>query len=115
MVGIPSWVYAKLGQDVSIEAYSGVASNGTETFATAVTVRAVVEESQSTARTQTPMDDLKAVAVFRCPLETTCPAGSRVTLASGQVGIVTEVKRWDGGLTVAPSHLEITMSGTGPG
>jgi len=111
MAGIPAWVYAKLGQYVSIEPYSGVAGDGTERFGTAVTVRAVVEETDATDRAQTPTDDAKTMAVFRCALATDCPAGSRVTLASNRVGIVTQVKRWDGRATSAPSHLEVTISG----
>jgi len=111
MAGIPAWVYAKLGQDVAIEPYTGVAGDGTEQFGAAVTVRAVVEETDATDRAQTPTDDAKTMAVLRCALATVCPAGSRVTLTSGRVGIVTQVKRWDGGTTPAPSHLEVTISG----
>lgn len=111
MAGIPAWCYAKLGQNVTIEAYHGVVLN-VELFGTATTVRAIVEESTRTDRAATPADDLQAMATFRCPLATTCPAGSRVTLASGRQGIVTDVKRWDGGTSAAPSHLEVTISGS---
>lgn len=113
MAGIPAWVYAQLGQNVTVEPYADVTA-GLEVFGTATTVRAVVEESDALARTAEPASDQRTMAVLRCPLATDCPSGSRVTLASGRVGIVTEVKRWDGGTSEAPSHLEVTLSGAVP-
>lgn len=110
MAGIPASVLRDLGQDVTIEPYGGVAVSGADDFGAAVTVRAIVEESDGTDRTQTPTDDVKVMAVLRCALDTDCPAGSRVTLTSGKAGIATNVKRWDGGRSPAPSHLEIAIS-----
>lgn len=111
MTGIPAGVMRMLGQDVSIEAYQGVVA-GVETYAAAVTVRAIVDgETDQTDRTAAPTDDAVTMAVLRCALDTDCPAGSRITLASGAVGTATVSKRWDGGRSPAPSHLEIAISG----
>lgn len=112
MAGIPASVLASLGQNVIIEPYDGVAAGGAEDYGTAVTVRAIVEESDDVSREAAPTGDQMVVAVLRCALATDCPSGSRVTLASGRIGIATRVKRWDGGTSPAPSHLEITVSGT---
>lgn len=111
MAGIPTSILRMLGQMVSIEPYAGVVA-GEESFGAATTVRAIVEESSGTDRTQTPTGDVKTMATLRMPLASDCPAGSRVTLASGAVGIVTSVKRWDGGRSPAPSHLEVQISAT---
>lgn len=111
MAGIPRWLYAQLGQAVSIEPYGGVNGSGVETYGTAVSVTAIVEESDSTSRTTAPTGDHEVLATIRCPLATDCPPGSRITLASGLRGTATTVKRWDGGLSPAPSHLEIAISG----
>lgn len=110
MAGIPAGLYRMLGQDVTIEAYGGVAADGTETFATGASVRAIVEESGDVSRETLPTGDVKVMAVLRCALDIDCPAGSRVTLESGKAGIVTGVKRWDGRRSPAPSHLEIVIS-----
>lgn len=112
MAGIPAGLLRSLGQDVSIRAYRGVAAGGAETFATAVTVRGIVEETGLTLREPEPSGDQGIIAVIRCALDTDCPAGSRITLASGATGTAATVKRWDAGTTPAPSHLEITVSGT---
>lgn len=109
MAGIPQWVYRKLGQAVTIEPYGGVV-DGAEVFGAAVAVTAVVEETDATARVVAPEGDQQTTAVLRCPLLTNCPSGSRITLASGRSGIATSVKRWDGGTSAAPSHLEIAIS-----
>lgn len=111
MAGIPASLLRDLGQDVSIEPYRGVLA-GAEDYDTAVTVRAIVEESDDVSRETAPTGDQAVLAVLRCALDTDCPSGSRVTLASGRIGTATKVKRWDGGRTAAPSHLEIVMSGT---
>ena len=112
MAGIPASLLRDLGQDVTIEPYRGVAAGGAEDYDTAVTVRAIVEESDDVSRETAPTGDQAVLAVLRCPLDTDCPSGSRITLASGRIGWANKVKRWDGGRTAAPSHLEIAMSGT---
>jgi len=111
MAGIPASVLAQLGQSVSIAPYAGVSSSGVEIYGAAVTVTGIVEESDNTSRSVAPTDDAEAIATIRCPLATNCPPGSRITLASGLTGVATSVKRWDGGDSPAPSHLEIAMSG----
>lgn len=112
MAGIPASLLRDLGQDVTVEAYAGVGVDGAESYGTATTVRAIVEETDQTQRTEVPTGDQAVMAVLRCPLDTDCPAGSRVTLASGRTGTATRVKRWDAGRTPAPSHLEVVIEGT---
>jgi hypothetical protein len=111
MAGIPSWVYARLGQTITVESYLGVVG-GDDAFGAVVNVRAVVEETTATDRAQTPTDDTQVMATARMALATDCPAGSRITLASGLRGVATKVVRWDGRSTAAPSHLEVQMSAT---
>lgn len=103
---------AMLGQDVTIEPYRGVAAGGAEDYDTAVSVQAIVEETDHVSRETTPTGDQAVMAVLRCALDTDCPSGSRVTLASGRIGTATKVQRWDGGTSPAPSHLQITVEGT---
>jgi hypothetical protein len=108
---IPAGLYRLLGQNVSIEAYGGVVA-GIETYATAATVRAIVEaETDQIDRSATPGDEGTTLATLRMPLDTDCPSGSRVTLASGAVGVATLSRRWDGGAANVPSHLEVQISG----
>lgn len=108
---IPAGLYRLLGQDVTVEEYRGVVA-GVETYATGVAVRAIVDgETDQLDRQATPTDDGLTIATLRMPLNTACPSGSRITLASGTVGTVTVSKRWDGGAANVPSHLEVQISG----
>jgi len=71
-----------------------------------VEVRGLLDEQVSQRFTQAGVQVIKTVRFF-APLETVCPAGSKLILPSGEAGYCTAAARKDGGRLPVPSHLEV--------
>lgn len=100
----------RVGQDVTIEPYLGVAAGGAETYGAAVTVRAYVEHHARLDRGGRELVTSESQASSRAwvELDTDAPIGSRVTVR-GVAYYVTEVMRFDGGSAPVPSHTELRL------
>lgn len=82
-------------QTVQVEPFTGEGAHGA-VFGSAVTVRCRVQEAESYRQGQDGSADrheVDASTVVYMPYEANCPARSRVTLPSGQVGVAAEVHR----------------------
>lgn len=82
-------------QTVQVEPFTGDGAHGV-VFGPAVPVRCRVQEADSYQRGRDGSADrheVDASTVVYMPYETDCPARSRVTLPSGQVGVAAEVHR----------------------
>jgi hypothetical protein len=108
VAGIPGWLLAQAGQDVTVEPWQGQGAYG-DTWGAPVTVRAVVEATVRLVRDRDGQQVASDTALY-LPLDTVAPAGSRITLASGRVTTVVAAMRNDGGALPVPSHLELAVS-----
>lgn len=99
---------ALLRHSITIEPYLGQGGAG-PTYGPAVTVRAFVDESRRRVRDSTGRE-VTAEATIVCPLATTAPVESRITLPSGRVATVIAAARRDGGGLPTPDHLELATT-----
>lgn len=97
---IPGWL---LRHTVMVEPYLGW-----NTYGAATQVRCFVDEKISSRYTQAGVQ-VRAHAVAYARLATSCPVGSRITLADGRRGYASAVARRDGGGLPTPDHLEVAI------
>lgn len=105
MSGLPSFL---LRHSVTVEAYEGDTAYGPR-YAATVTVRCFVEEQTRTVRDREGQEVVSSTT-FYAPLETVCPAESRVTLPTGRQATVIAALRHDGGGLPTPDHLEVQLT-----
>ncbi|WP_028814431.1 hypothetical protein [Streptomyces flavidovirens] len=92
---------------VTVEAYLGDSAYE-PLYAAPVSVRCFLDEQTKTVRNKAGEEATSSSTLY-APLETVCPAESRVTLPGGrQTTVITALKR-DGGSLPTPDHLEVQL------
>ncbi|MFI1942058.1 hypothetical protein ACH44C_33610 [Streptomyces purpureus] len=104
MSGLPGFL---LRHTITIEPYLGDSAYG-PAYGPAVTVRCFLDEKTRTVRDRTGQEVTSASTAY-APLDTDCPAESRVTLPTGRQTAVIAALRRDGGGLPTPDHLEIQL------
>lgn len=97
-----------LRHTVSVEPYLGQGGAGPR-YGSAVPVRCFVDEARRKVRNLLG-EEVVSEATAYCPLGTTAPEKSRVTLPSERVAYVIATKRRDGGGLATPDHLEVVLT-----
>ncbi|MEU9606154.1 hypothetical protein [Streptomyces sp. NPDC048057] len=87
--------------------YIGDSAYGPQ-YGPATTVRCFLDDQTRTVRAADGQEVVSSSTVY-APLETVCPAESRVILPSGRETTVIAALRRDGGRLPVPSHLEIQL------
>lgn len=107
---IPNWLLRKMGQDVVIEPYAGSGGAG-KAYGPPVTVRALVERKRRRVRATTG-EQVVSETTLRLRLNEvdSCPPGSKVTFANGEVAEVIVSGTHDGGTLHVPSHMEVALT-----
>ena len=95
-----------LRHTVTVEPYEGEGPFGPQ-FGTAVTVRCFVDDKRRLVRNPTG-DEVVSESTFYAPLNTVCPAHSRVTVNGRQTTVLAASRR-DGGGLPTPDHLEVAL------
>ncbi|GHH67616.1 hypothetical protein GCM10017673_14910 [Streptosporangium violaceochromogenes] len=103
MGGLPPWL---LVHTVLVEPFEGEGPFGPE-YGEQTSVRCMVDEKRRLVRSAEGAEVISETTVY-APLDTVCPAGSRVTV-NGRVSTVLTSSRRDGGGLPTPDHLEITL------
>lgn len=93
---------------VTVEAYLGSSGRGDQ-YGPGVSVTCFVDAKRRLVRAPNGSQVVSSSTVF-APLDTDCPARSRVTLPDGHTALVIGTARREaGGIDEAPEHLEITL------
>jgi hypothetical protein len=95
-----------LTHTATVEPLAGEGPFGPE-YGGAVTVACFVDDKHQKILSDEG-DEIVARTVIYMPLDTTCPAGSRVTV-NGRTAQVLAALRRDGGGLPTPDHLEIAL------
>ncbi|MEU5608452.1 hypothetical protein AB0H03_06790 [Streptomyces sparsogenes] len=101
---IPGWL---LRHNITIEAFEGSGAYG-DYYAEPVTVRCYLDQQTRLVKAPDGTDTTSSSTVY-CPLNTTAPPGSRVTLPDGRQTKVIAALRRDGGGLPTPDHLEVQL------
>lgn len=108
MGGIPAWLLAKAGQDITVEPHVGSSARG-QLYGPSVPVRALVENKRRMVRAKDGTM-VTSEATVRMQLTEDCPVDSKVTLPDGRIATVLASNSIDGGSLPVPSHLEVALS-----
>lgn len=108
MAGIPRFLLAQAGHDVTVEPYEGSGAYG-DIYGPPTIVRVVVDASRRLVRNDAG-DQVISESTLYAPLTTRAPAGSRVTLPDGTRSTVIRASPRDGGRLPVPSHLEVVLT-----
>ncbi|MFF4412118.1 hypothetical protein ACFYY8_06265 [Streptosporangium sp. NPDC001559] len=103
MGAIPDWL---LRHQVLIEPLTGEGPFGPE-YGEQVAVRCFVDAKRRLVRDAEGAEVISETTIFM-PLDTTCPAGSRVVIGDRASTVITAARRDGGGLPV-PDHLEVVL------
>lgn len=92
---------------VTVEAYQGDSAYEPQ-YAAPVAVRCLLEQKIRTVRNREGQEVVSS-GTFYAPLETVCPAESRITLPdNSQTTVIAALPR-DGGGLPTPDHLEVQL------
>lgn len=105
MTALPGWM---LQHTVTIEALTGEGAYG-PVYADPAAVRCFLDEQTRLVRSSNG-EQVTSSSTAYARLDTTAPAGSRVTLPDGRQTTVIAALRRDGGAMVTPDHLEIQLT-----
>ncbi|GGM76948.1 hypothetical protein GCM10012275_54510 [Longimycelium tulufanense] len=105
--GIPAFVLAQAGQNVTIRPYQGSGPYG-PVYGAAVTVRAIVVYARRLVRDDQAAEVLSESTLY-CQPGTTAPPESEVTLPDGRKTVVLQRKEHHGG-TLGPSCVEAVLA-----
>lgn len=92
---------------VTVEPYLGDAGHG-PTYGPPTTVRCYLDQQTRLVRASDGRQVTSSSTAY-CPLYTTAPVESRVTLPDGRRTYVIAALRRDGGRLPTPSHLEVQL------
>ncbi|MFC8267815.1 hypothetical protein ACFUJU_13460 [Streptomyces sp. NPDC057235] len=104
MSRLPGWL---LRHRITVEPLLGSGAYGDE-YGPETVVRCFVDEQTRNVRAADGADTVSSSTAY-CPLDTTAPPGSRVTLPSGRQTTVVNALRRDGGGLPTPDHLEVQL------
>ena len=96
-----------LTHTVTVEPYLGSAGTG-PTYGPAASIRCFVDDQRRKVN-NTLGETVISEAMVICPLDTTAPPKSRVTV-NGRTAYVITAKRRDGGGLPTPDHLELMLT-----
>lgn len=102
-VSIDPW----LVHQMVVEPYLGQSATGPR-YGLPITLRCFVDDARRKVRTDTG-DEVISESTVICPLDTTAPPKSRVTV-NGRTAFVITSKRRDGGGLPTPDHLELNLT-----
>ncbi|WP_145906091.1 hypothetical protein [Kitasatospora viridis] len=105
MTGLPGFLMV---HQVTIEAYQGDSAYGPR-WAPPTAVRCFLDEGTRMVRARDGRE-VSSTSTAYCPLTTTAPTDSRVTLPDGRQATVIQALRRDGGTLPVPSHLEVQLT-----
>jgi hypothetical protein len=103
MATIPGWL---LRHTATVEPFIGEGPFG-PAYGAAVAVRCFADDKQRLVRDKEGSEVVSQTTLYM-PLDTTCPAGSRVTV-NGRTTTVIAALRRDGGGLPTPDHLEVNL------
>ena len=104
MSAIPGWM---LRHQITVEAYQGDSAYGPQ-YADPVTVACFLEEKTRLIRAKDGREVVSSSAAY-CPIGTTAPAGSQVTLPDGRTTTVLAALQHDARGLPTPDHLELQL------
>lgn len=103
MGAIPDWL---LVHQVLVEPLAGEGPFGSE-YGEQTPVRCFVDAKRRLVRDAEGAEVVSETTIYM-PLDTTCPAGSRVIVGDRASTVITSARR-DGGGLPTPDHLEVTL------